>query len=115
MAQRAAYIEKMELQLEKLNTKMEELETDAKEAKEEARQKYKEEMSKLRERSKVAVAKLGELKKASADSWEEMVTDMEKMHDAFTHSFFSVFQVPGASAVTTKNGEQASSSDTKKK
>ena len=37
MAQRAAYIEKMELQLEKLNEKMEGLETDAKEAKEEAR------------------------------------------------------------------------------
>lgn len=115
MTQRAAYIDKMELQLEKLNKKMEGLETDAKEAKEEARQKYKEEMSKLRERSKVAVAKLDELKKASADSWEGMVIDMEKMHDAFTHSFFSLFQVPGASAATTKHGAQDSSSDTKKK
>ena len=115
MTQRTAYIEKMELQLEKLNTKMEELETDAKEAKEEARQKYKEEMSKLRERSKVAAAKLDELKKASADSWEGMVTDMERMHDAFTHSFFSLFQIPGASAATTRQGEKDSSSNTKKK
>lgn len=115
MAQRAAYIEKMELQLEKLNKKMEGLETDAKEAKEEARQKYKEEMSKLRERSKVAVAKLDELKKASADTWEEMVTDMEKMHDAITHSFFSLFQIPGASAATTKHGEKDDSREPKKK
>jgi hypothetical protein len=25
-----------------------------------------------------------------------MVTDMEKMHDAFTHSFFSMFQAFGS-------------------
>jgi hypothetical protein len=74
------------------------LETSAQEAKEEARQTYKDEMGKLRHQSKVAVAKLDQLKVASVDSWEELVTDMEKMHDAFTHSIFSLFQVPTPSS-----------------
>lgn len=98
MSKRAEYVVKMENQLNKLNLKMTGLETAAQEAKEEARQKYKEEMTKLRQQSKVAVAKLEELKASSEDSWETMVTDMEKMHDAFTHSFFSLFQTPTASA-----------------
>jgi 3-dehydroquinate dehydratase len=101
MNQRTAYIEKMELQLDKLNKKMVDLETSAQEAKEEARQTYKDEMGKLRHQSKVAVAKLDQLKAASVDSWEELVTDMEKMHDAFTHSIFSLFQVPTPSSPKT--------------
>lgn len=102
MSQRAAYIEKMELQLDKLNKKMAGLEATAQEAKEEARQKYKEDMSKLRQQSKVAHAKLEELKAASVDSWENMVTDMEEMHDSLTHSFFALFQAPSASEAATK-------------
>ena len=97
MSQRADYIAKMELQIDKLNKKMLGLEATAQEAKEESRQKYKEEMGKLREQSKVAAAKLDELKVAGVDSWEAMVTDMEKIHDAFTHSFFSMFKMPNAS------------------
>lgn len=93
----------MELQLDKLNKKMIGLEATAQEAKEEARQKYKEEMTKLRQRSKVAAAKLDEMKAASVDSWKHMVTDMEEMHDAFTHSFFAMFQTPGASESKTKS------------
>ena len=114
MTQRTAYIEKMELQLEKLNKKMSGLEATAQEAKEEARQQYKDDMSKLRQQSKVAAAKLDELKAASVDSWENMVTDMEKMHDAFTHSFFSLFQSPGSSAPTS-NAEKTGNSNGRKK
>lgn len=114
MTQRNAYIEKMELQLDKLNKKMSGLEASAQEAKEEARQKYKEDMSKLRQQSKVAVAKLDELKAASVDSWESMVADMEKMHDAFTHSFFSLFQTSSPSAATTAADATGSSSIHKK-
>jgi predicted nucleic acid-binding Zn-ribbon protein len=109
MAQRAEYIEKMELQLDKLNKKMEGLETTAQEAKEEARQKYKDEMGKLRAQSKIATAKLDELKAASVDTWEGLVNDMEKMHDALTHSFFSFFQAPGSSESTTKHEKKVSS------
>lgn len=108
MTQRTAYIEKMELQLDKLNKKMSGLEATAQEAKEVARQKFKDDMSKLRHQSKVAVAKLDELKAASVDSWENMVTDMEKMHDAFTHSFFSLFQSPSSGAPTTSSEKKGS-------
>lgn len=114
MTQRTAYIEKMELQLDKLNKKMSGLETTAQEAKEEALQKYKEDMSKLRQQSKAAVVKLDELKAASVDSWESMVTDMEEMHDAFTHSFFALFQTPSASAPAAK-AEKTDSSNVHKK
>ena len=113
MTQRTAYIDKMELQLDKLNKKMEDLGASSKVAKAQAQQKYKDEMAKLREQSKVAVAKLEELKSASTDSWESMVTDMEKMHDAFTHSFFSLFQTHGASALATKDEEKHSANEHK--
>lgn len=97
MPQKTEYITKMENQLEKLNLKMTELAAEAQEAKEEARETYKEKVAKLRQQSKVATAKLEELKTASEDSWGNMVTDMEKMHDSFTHSFFSMFQIPTVS------------------
>jgi F0F1-type ATP synthase membrane subunit b/b' len=114
MTQRADYIAKMELQIDKLNKKMSGLEASAQDAKEEARQKYKDGMSKLRQQSKAAVAKLDEIKAASVDSWENLVTDMEKMHDAFTHSFFSLFQTPGSSAPSTEAEKTVSSNGHKK-
>lgn len=97
MPQKTEYITKMERQLEKLNLKMSELAAETQAAKEEARDTYKEKITKLRQQSKVAAAKLEELKTASEDSWGTMVTDMEKMHDSFTHSFFSLFEIPAAS------------------
>ena len=87
MSKRDLYIEKMKLQLDALNLKMGEVELKAKEAREDAREKYKEEMAKLREQSALAVAKLDEMKAAGEDTWEAMVAQMEKVRDAFTHSF----------------------------
>ena len=87
MSKRDLYIEKMKLQLDALNLKMGEVELKAKEAREDAREKYKMEMAKLREQSTLAVAKLDEMKAAGEDSWEAMVAQMEKVRDAFTHSF----------------------------
>lgn len=97
MPQKIEFITKMERQLEKLNLKMTELATETQTAKEDAREAYKEKITKLRQQSKVATAKLEELKAAKEDSWGTMVTDMEKMHDSFTHSFFSLFQIPTVS------------------
>ncbi len=114
MSKRAEYIEKMETQLDNLNKKMLGLETSAQEAKEEARQNYKDEVTQLRQKSKVAAAKLDEMKAASVDSWEHMVTDMEKMHDAFTHSFFAMFQIPGASEPAPKSAKADTPSAHKK-
>jgi hypothetical protein len=87
MSKRDAYIEKMKTQLDELNAKMSELEAKAQEAKDDARAKYREEMGKLTNQSKLAVAKLEELKAAGEDKWETMVTEMEKVRDAFKHSF----------------------------
>lgn len=87
MSKRDDYIEKMKLQLDEANTKMSELEAKAKEAKAEAREKYAEEMGKLRHQSQLAVSKLEELKAAGEDSWDGMVAEMEKIRDAFVHSF----------------------------
>lgn len=87
MTTRDDYVAKMKLQLDEMNEKMTALEARAQEAKDDARAKYKEEMRKLRHQSKLAVAKLEELRAVGEDSWEAMVTEMEKVRDAFTHSF----------------------------
>jgi hypothetical protein len=115
MTPHAAYVEKMQLQLDKLAKKMDTLESTAHHAKEEAHLKYKEEMSQLRQQSKVAAAKLAELTAAGEDdSWQTMVVDMEKMHDAITHSFFALFEMPAASDLAEKS-HSAGSTKTHKK
>ena len=87
MSRQNAYIAKMKLQLDELNVKMNELDARAQEAKADVRDKYLEEMKKLRHQSKLAVAKLEEIKLAGESKWEALVAEMEKMRDAFTHSF----------------------------
>ena len=86
-SKQSIYIEKMKSQLDDLNANMNKLQAKAEEAKEDARDMYKAEMAKLQDQSKLAVAKLGEMKTASEETWESMVTEMEKVRDAFTHSF----------------------------
>jgi hypothetical protein len=87
MSKRSAYIAKMKIQLDELNDNMNKLDAKALEAKEDARAMYREEVRKLRHQSKLALAKLDELGVATEATWETMVTEMEKMRDAFTHSF----------------------------
>lgn len=87
MSKQDAYIAKMKLQLDELNVKMHDLEAKAQEAKANVRDKYREEMKKLRHQSRLAVAKLDEIKAAGENTWEAMATEMEKIRDAFTHSF----------------------------
>ena len=87
MTKRDEYITRMKTQLDELNAKMSRAEESAKEARDEARVKYKEEMAKLRHQSTVAATKLDELKAASDDTWDAMASEMEKLRDAFVHSF----------------------------
>lgn len=87
MSKRDAYIAKMKLQLDELNAKMNDLEAKAQQAKAEVRDKYREEMQKLRHQSRLAVAKLKEIETAGEGAWEAMVAEMEKIRDAFIHSF----------------------------
>jgi hypothetical protein len=87
MTNRNDYIEQMKLQLDALNVRMNELQDKAQIAKQDARAKYQEEMAKLRHQSQLALTKLDELKASSEDGWDGVVLEMEKMRDAFTHSF----------------------------
>ena len=87
MSKRDEYIAATKLQLDELNASMGRLEAKAREAREDVRDKYHEEMRKLRHQSRLAVAKFDEIKAAGEDSWEAMVAEMEKLRDAFTHSF----------------------------
>jgi hypothetical protein len=86
-AKHNAYIEAMKMQLDALNANLNKIEGKAQEAKGEARAAYLEEMRKLRHQSKLAVAKFEEVKLAGEDTWDSMVTEMDKLREAFTHSF----------------------------
>lgn len=87
MSNKDVYIAKMKLQLDELDTQMTILEARAEEAKDDARAKYKEEMAKLRDQSKLAQGKLDNMKSATAEAWDATVAEMEKIRDAFVHSF----------------------------
>ena len=87
MSTREEYIAKMKLQLDELDAKMSKLEARTQEAKDDARDKYKDEMAKLRHQSKLAKGKLDDLMAAGEDKWDALVAEMEKVRDAFKHSF----------------------------
>ena len=97
MMQRATYIEKMEIQLDRLDRRMHNLETSAQKQTQGERQKLKNEIGKLHQQSEVASAKLAELKASTAETWESLATDMEKIYEAYAHSFFSLFEAPETS------------------
>lgn len=87
MTSRETYVARMKLQLDELNSKMTEMEGKAKVARAEARDAYRAEVDKLHEHSKQALSKLDELGKAGETTWEAMVSEMDKVRDAFMHSF----------------------------
>jgi hypothetical protein len=87
MTTRDAYIAKMRVQLDELNANIDKLEARAKKARKDARDGHRAERDKLHEQSKLAVAKLDQLRTAGEESWETMVAEMEKVRDAFIHSF----------------------------
>lgn len=87
MKNKDTYIAKMKLQLDELDAKMAALEVKAKDAKDAAHEKYVEEMAKLRHQSTLAKAKFANLVDAGEDKWDDMVVEMEKVRDAFVHSF----------------------------
>jgi len=87
MTNRETYINKMKLQLDELNDKMEALEAKASDAKDAAHAKYAEQMAALRAQSKETKSKFDDLVAAGEDKWDNVVTEMEKVRDAFVHSF----------------------------
>ncbi len=87
MSTRDIYITKMKLQLDELNLQMGKLEARAQEAREDMRDKYQAEMKKLHAQSELAKAKLDDMQASSATAWDSMVAEMDKVRDAFVHSF----------------------------
>lgn len=87
MTTRDIYISKMKLQLDELNLQMGKLEVRAQEAREDLRDTYQAEMKKLHEQSETAKTKLADLQSSSETAWDNMVTEMDKVRDAFVHSF----------------------------
>jgi hypothetical protein len=87
MSQRDEYVQKMKHQLDELNAKMDRIAAKANDAKDDARARYLEEVARLRQQSTVAAAKLEDLKASGEDRWEALMAEMDKMRDAFVHSF----------------------------
>ncbi len=87
MTSRESYIGRMKAELDILDAKMSHVEAQAAEARADIREKYQQEMAKLREQSRLAGVKLDEMRASGEDSWEKLKTEMEKVRDAFTHSF----------------------------
>lgn len=87
MNTRETYIAQMKLQLDELNAKMDTLDAKALEVKQDARHLYQEEMRKLRHQSKLASAKLDQIKVSTEETWEALVAEMDKVRDAFKHAF----------------------------
>ncbi len=85
--QRDEYVAKMKHQLDELNQNIDALQDKAHEASENMRAKYHAELAALRQQSKQAASKYSELKLATEESWDNMVLEMEKVRDAFKHSF----------------------------
>lgn len=87
MTKRDEYVAKMKSQLDALNAKIDQLSDKSEDAKKEVQAKYKQEMADLRAQSSQANAKLDDLKNAGEDTWESMVAEVDKIGDAFKHSY----------------------------
>jgi predicted nucleic acid-binding Zn-ribbon protein len=84
---RAEYTANLKHQLDELNKNIDTLQEKAKETSEDIRDKYHSEVAALRQQSKQAASKYDELMLATEESWDGMVLEMEKVRDAFKHSF----------------------------
>jgi hypothetical protein len=87
MPTKEMYIVKMNQQLDEMKEAIDALEVEARKAGGVARKKYLFELTKLRRQAQLLARKLDELKSVAENSWENMIADVEKMRDAFVHSF----------------------------
>jgi ElaB/YqjD/DUF883 family membrane-anchored ribosome-binding protein len=87
MSGRDEFVEKLKNQLDQLNQLVDELESKAGELSGQAREKVDAQISQLQEMAKPARDKLRELKAVGEGRWAQMVSEAEKVHKAFVHSF----------------------------
>ena len=109
-SRRDEYTAKVEQQLHVLNDKIDQLEVQARAAHEDGRETYRAELLKLRQHSAHAIDKLIQVKSASDESWDSIVSEMDKVTAAFTHSFRyfkSQFRLPMSSLQSSAAGTAA--------
>ena len=86
-SKRAEYTARMKHQLDELNGKIDLLEAKASKANQDALKSHHAQLAKARAESKLAMDKFAEMKTAGEESWDKMTAEMEKVRDAFVHSF----------------------------
>jgi hypothetical protein len=87
MQNRSVYIEKMKRELDDLDAKLNALELAANNMKDDALIRYNLEVGKVRVQSALAKEKFSDLTNSSENAWDNMVTETEKIRDAFVNSF----------------------------
>jgi hypothetical protein len=87
MTTRTQYIDKMKNQLDHINASMDRLSEQAAGAQTTLRLNYHKDMAHLRQQASHARDKMDDLRTASEDGWDAMVMEMEKVRDAFVHSY----------------------------
>lgn len=84
---RSEYTEKMKTQLDALNARIDALEKSANDVKDDMRESYATEVVKVRHQSKLAKQKMEDMLTTSEEAWDKAVAEMDKITDAFVHSF----------------------------
>ena len=82
MSTRDDYVEKMKTNLDAWNASIDNLEAKARVAEADAQNTYNEQIEALRKQRDDASAKLGELRAAGDDAWEDLRTGMETAWDS---------------------------------
>lgn len=84
---RDQWVAAIKTQLDETNAMLDDLEKKTSKASSDAQAKYEDQIAKLQAQSEEVQEKLSEMAKASEDSWRELLSEAEKMRDAFVHSF----------------------------
>ncbi|MFA9274915.1 MAG: hypothetical protein ACEQSE_08580 [Candidatus Aquirickettsiella gammari] len=87
MQSRTEYLDRMRQELDALNMQLHQLELSAIDMQEDARLRYNLEVDKIKIQSVLAKEKFESLLLSSETSWNNMVTETEKIRDAFVNSF----------------------------
>lgn len=87
MSSQDVYVATIKRQLDELNADLKRLESKGKDARRDAQTQFERELRTLRELSIQSGARLDEMQDAAQDTWHTLVADMEKLRDAYSHSF----------------------------
>ena len=77
----------MKERVDELNEQLTQLENKGEAAQAEFTEKHKDQIAQVRGHYHAALSKINEIKAASEDTWESLLTEGEKVHKAFVHSF----------------------------